>query len=44
MQHQPSVQQVADQLEQLLLKIMLSVLSRLKDEIKDLKDGENMKF
>jgi hypothetical protein len=33
MQQQPTIKDVADQLEQLLIRIMLAVLFRLTDEI-----------
>jgi hypothetical protein len=33
MQQQPTIQDVADQLEKLLVRIMLAVLFRLTDEI-----------
>lgn len=32
MEQQPTIQDVADQFEQLLIRIMLSVLFRLRDE------------
>jgi hypothetical protein len=44
MEQQPTIQDVADQLEQLLLRIMLAVLSQLRDEIAGLNDQDETKF
>ena len=44
MEQQPSIQDVADQLEQLLLKIMLKVLSQLRDQIAEFNHEDEMKF
>jgi hypothetical protein len=44
MDQQPTIQDVADQLEQLLLRIMLAVLSQLRDEIAGFNEKDEIKF
>lgn len=44
MEDKPTMQKVEDQLEQLLLKILLSALKRLMDDIVDITDENKMKF
>ena len=44
MEQQPTIQDVADQLEQLLLRIMLAVLSQLRDEIAGFDSENKIKF
>jgi hypothetical protein len=44
MQQQPTIQDVADHFEQLLIRIMLAVISRLVDEIAGLKDENEVEF
>jgi Rod binding domain-containing protein len=44
MQQQPTIQDVADQLEQLLIRIMLAVLRRLTDEIAGFNSEDDVKF
>ena len=44
MDQQPTIQDVADQLEQLLLRIMLAVISQLRDEIAGFNEKDEMKF
>jgi len=44
MEKQPSMEDVADQFEQLLIRIMLSVLYRLKNEVIDLNTEEEIEF
>lgn len=44
MEQQPTIKDVADQLEQLLLRIMLAVLSQLRDEIAGFKKEDEIKF
>ncbi len=41
---QPTIQNVVDQFEQLLIRIMLSVLFRLQDEISGLNRKNDVKF
>ena len=44
MEQQPTVQDITDMIEQLVIKIILSVLSRLKDEISYLDKKDEIKF
>lgn len=44
MKDNPTIQKVEDQLEQLLLKILLSALKRLTDDIAVIGDENKMKF
>ena len=44
MKQHPSIDEVADQLEQLLLRILLAALVKLQDDIAGLKDEGKMKF
>lgn len=44
MKQHPSIDEVADQLEQLLLRIILAALVKLQDDIAGLKDEQKMKF
>lgn len=44
MEQKPTIKDVADQLEQLLLKIILAVLSQLIYKITALKDQDEIKF
>ena len=44
MQQHPTIQDVADQFEQLLIRIMLVVISRLTDEIAGFKDEDEVEF
>ena len=44
MEQQPTIDEVADQLEQLFLRIILAALVKLQDDIAGLNDEERMKF
>lgn len=44
MQQHPTIQDVADHFEQLMIRIMLAVISRLVDEITALKDDNEIEF
>lgn len=44
MKDKPTMQKVEDQLEQLLLRILLSALKRLMDDIAVIGDENKMKF
>lgn len=44
MQQQPTIEDVADHFEQLLIRILLTVISRLRDEIAGLKNGDEEDF
>ncbi len=44
MEQQPTIQDVADHFEQLLIRIMLAVISRLRDEIAGLKSEDEIEF
>ena len=44
MKDKPTMEKVEDQLEQLLLKILLSALKRLMDDIVVIADENKMKF
>ena len=44
MEQHPNVQDVADHFEQLLIRIMLVVISRLRDEIAGLESEEEIEF
>jgi hypothetical protein len=44
MQQHPTIQDVADQFEQLLIRIMLAAISQLVDEIAGFKDENEVEF
>jgi hypothetical protein len=44
MEQKPTIQDVTDQLEQMLVKIILAVLSQLKNKIAALTDEDKIKF
>jgi hypothetical protein len=44
MQQQPTIQDVVDQLEQLLIRIMLAVLFRLTDQVAGFISEDEVKF
>jgi hypothetical protein len=44
MPHHPTIQDVTDLFEQLLIRIMLAVISRLTNEIIGLKDEDEVEF
>lgn len=44
MKQYPTIDEVADQLEQLLLRIVLAALVKLQDDIAGLKDEKKMRF
>lgn len=44
MEQQPTMQDITDQLEQLIIKIILSVLIRVKEEIRYLDKKDEIKF
>ena len=44
MQQQPTIQDVADHFEQLLIRIMLAVISQLVNEIAGVKDENEVEF
>ena len=44
MQQYPTIQDVADHFEQLLIRIMLAVISRLIDEIAGFEDENEVEF
>ena len=44
MQQHPTIQDAADHFEQLLIRIMLTVISRLIDEIAGFKDENEVEF
>ena len=44
MQQHPTIEDVADHLEQLLIRIMLAVIARLTDEIAGFKDENEIEF
>lgn len=44
MQQHPTIEDVAEYFEQLLIRIMLAVISRLIDEIAGFKDEDEVEF
>jgi hypothetical protein len=44
MQQHPTIQDVADHFEQLLIRIMIAVISRLIDEVAGLNDENEVEF
>ncbi len=44
MEQHPTIQDVADQFEQLLIRIMLAVISQLRDEIAGFKNEDEIEF